>query len=169
MWRGARPIRPLSQALTHQQRNWRLPLRFLRNSFLASQPANTPFKQWEAKEIGPHQIAPEIYSAAAPGSGFAPRPRSFFEYLLRCPEVPFRLYGIFEQGVANGHFLIGVLRGQARIAGVWLIEPSPAAWAAAYCLATEAARAIPNANEIVAAGSDRASKEGAAMAGLRVG
>ncbi len=169
MWRGARPLRPIGQALTHQQRNWKLPLRFLRNSFLASQPANSPFKQWEAIEIAPHQIAPEIYSPAAPHTGFAPRPPSFFEYLLRCPEVPFRLFGIVDRGVAKGHFLIGVLRGQARIAGVWLIEPTAAAWAAGYCIATEAARAIPDANEIVAAGSDRASKEGAAMAGLRIG
>jgi hypothetical protein len=168
MWRGARPIRPFGQALTHQQRDWKLPLRFLRNTFWASQPSNSSFKQWEAREIGPQQIAPEIYSAAAAATGFAPRPPSFFEYLLRCPQVPFRLYGILERGVPKGHFSIGVLRGQARIAGVWLIEPSPAAWAAAYRIATEAARAIPNANEIVAAGTDRASREGAAIAGFRI-
>ncbi len=168
MWRGARPIRPLGQALTHQTRNWKLPLRFLRNSFWASQPANSPYTQWEAREIGSQEIAPEIYSAATAGTGFAPRPPSFFDYLLRCPEVPFRLYGIFEQGVAKGHFSIGLLRGQARLAGAWLIEPSPAAWAAAYSLATEAARAIPNANEILAAGCDQASLQGATRAGFRI-
>ena len=167
MWRGARAIRPLGHALTHPQRNWKLPLRFLRNTFLASRPSHNPFKQWEAKEISPHQIAPEVYSAA-PATGFAPRPPSFFEYLLRCPDVPFQLYGISERGVAKGHFLIGVLRGQARIAGIWLVEPSAGAAAAAYCLATQAARAIPSANEIVAAGCDLPSLEGATMAGLRI-
>jgi hypothetical protein len=168
MWKGARPVRPLSQVLTHQERNWKLPLRFLRNSFWASQPSTSPFRQWTAREIAPHEISSAIYAAASSESVFTPRPPAFFDYLLRCPEVPFHLYGIFDQQGARGHFAISLVRGQARIAGVWLIEPTAEAWATAYSLAMTTLRTIPGAKEILTAGCDAMSKQGAALAGFRI-
>jgi hypothetical protein len=63
---------------------------------------------------------------------------------------------------------MGVLRGQARVAGVWLHDPDPEAWQAAFSLAQQTARGLEGACEIVAAGTEGASEQAAARSGLRI-
>lgn len=166
VWRGARPIRPVAQMLTHQYRNWKLAPRLVRNTFKSMQ-GDAPQKIWTMKEIKPQDIAPDI--PAGPDSArFAPRTPGFFEYFLRCPAGPVHLYGIFEDAQMQGHFALCVLRGQARIAGVWLREPSQQSYAAVYSLAIRAARGLPGANEVTAVGTKGMSGEGAERAGFDV-
>jgi hypothetical protein len=166
-WRGARPLRPVKQILTHQNRNWKLAPRFFRNCWWAipKQRGGGPGKGWTAEEIAPEEISREPHSQSA---CFSPRPSAFFEYLLRCPIARLHLYGIWEKREPQGHFAIGVLRGQARVAGVWLRDPSGEAWEAAFSLAQQAARRLVGACEIVAAGTEGASERGAARSGLRI-
>jgi hypothetical protein len=62
----------------------------------------------------------------------------------------------------------GVLRGQARIAGVWLRNRSEDHWRLAYVLAQRTAGRIKGAYEVAARGSVGVSGQAAAQAGLRI-
>jgi len=162
-WKGARPLRPFQQILKHQHRDWKLAPRLIRNSLwaLPKTPGGRLQQDWKSKEIGPGEICEADTS-------FSPRPPAFFEYLLRCPIIQVRLYGIQDKGGRAGHFAIGVLRGQARVAGVWLRHPDPDAWQAAFSLAQQAAAQLEGAWEIAAAGTEGPSERGAARSGLRI-
>jgi len=129
---------------------------------------SNPYPRWKAIETVPQEISPEIWLRGMAEALCFPRPPGFFEYLLRCPAARFRLYGIVDGGARMGHFAIGVLRGQARVAGLWLRDPSRETWAAAYYLAQKTARRLKEAYEVVAVGTDGASGESAALAGLRI-
>jgi hypothetical protein len=167
-WKGARPLRPVRQILSHQTRNWKLAPRLARNSFLAMPKGLNPFKNWKAMEIEPGRISGESYVSRADGASFSPRPPEFFEYLLRCPSARFSLYGIMAEGELMGHFVTSVLRGQARVAGVWLREPNQETWAAAFFLARHTALGLKETNEVVVFGSGSPSRTGAARAGFRI-
>jgi hypothetical protein len=169
-WRGARPLRPLQQILKHQHRNWRLAPRLVRNFLWGVRRAPEVRSQegWKSAEISPGEISKHFYSQSMADACFSPRPPAFFEYLLRCPGMKIRLYGIRDQRGPKGHFAIGVLRGQARVAGVWLRDPGREAWQAAFSLARQAATRLEGACEIVAAGTEGPSEQGAAQSGLRI-
>ena len=160
-WIAARPLRPLRQALIHQSRNWKLPARAARNWWWSKVPPTAPAAGWSIEAIEPSQVS-------AAGSEFFPRTSGFFEYFLRCPAAPSRLYGLRSAGRPEGHVLLSLVRGQARISGVWLREAAEANWHAAFLMAQCAARGIPGACEIAAKGSQGASGSAAAHAGLKM-
>jgi hypothetical protein len=166
-WNGARPLRPLRQILTHQHRNWKLAPRLVRNwAWSLPTSANGGLRlDWTWEQIEPREICEEIQSSGC--AVFGPRQSAFFDYLLRCPTARIRLYCIRDQGGLNGHFAISTLRSQARIAGVWLRDPSPAAWQTAFCIAQRVAR-LEGANEVVAGGTDGESEQAASRSGLRI-
>ena len=169
-WNGARPLRPLQQILNHQYRNWKLAPRLVRNFLWAlpkAQDSCLP-EGWKSEEIGPGEVSEVFYSQNMADACFSPRPPAFFEYLLRCPVMRIRLYGIRDKRGPKGHFAIGVLRGQARVAGVWLREPDRDTWQAAFSLAQQAAMRLDGAYEIVAGGTEGPSKEGATRSGFRI-
>ena len=155
-WSAARPLRPLRQALTHQHRNWKLAARFARNLIWSRAPRNRPAAGWKAVDIEPRGISAGARSA------------EFFMYLLRCPTIKFSLHGIANSAGLQGHFVLGVVQGQARVAGVWLREASHEHWRIAYALAQQTARDLPDAAEIAARGSEGPSGSAAAESGLRV-
>ena len=161
-WMAARPLRPVAQALDHQSRNWKLPVRVVRNWWWSRSPAASAPAEWSASAITPAEIAVE-----APAQSI-PRTPEFFAYLLGCPAARSSLYALRRGGKPEGHFALSVVRGQARLAGVWLRQPSEEAWRAAFLLAQRAARAIAGANEFGAKGTDGASRRAAESAGLRM-
>lgn len=166
-WRGACPLHPIRQILTHQNRNWKLAPRLVRNWWWSVR-GRTPRENWKAIEISPEQIQPASCVPSPAEALFSPRPPAFFAYLLRCPAARFRLYGIFDSGESRGYFVTGVVRAQARIAGIWLCQPTQNAWAAAYFLARRTAQTWNEPNEVVVAGSGDTAREGAARAGFRM-
>ena len=161
-WHGVRPLRPVRQMLTHQTRNWKLLPRLVRNTLWALSKNVSPYKNWRAVAMEPREMSPAFDAAAAP------RPPAFFEYLLRCPGARFSFYNIVDGREVQGHFALNVVRGQAKVAGVWLREPARDAWTAAYLLTQQAARHLPGANEIVISGSEGLSRESAAQAGFQL-
>jgi hypothetical protein len=167
-WKGLRPLRPLRQALTHQTRNWKLLPRFLRNSLLVIPRGFAAFKRWRAVEMKAADIQPDLYRARWADVCCSERPPAFFEYLLRCPVVPFRLYGMFDHDEAKGHLLISIVRGQARAAGVWLREASDEACTEAYFLVQRAASMVKQSYEVIVTGSTVQSANSAAHAGFRI-
>jgi len=169
-WRGARPLRPFQQILKHQHRNWRLAPRLVRNFLWTVQTTPDGFSHegWKSGEIGPEEISKHYYSQGMADACFSPRPPAFFEYLLRCPAMKIRLYGIQDQSGPKGHFAIGVLRGQARVAGVWLRDPGSKAWQAAFSLARQVSARLEGACEIAVAGTAGPSEQAAIQSGLRI-
>ncbi len=155
-WTAARPLRPVRQILTHQHKNWKLPARLARNLAWSKSPATGVPSGWNAIPIAPADII-------ATG-----RPTEFFQYVLRCPAVRFSLYGIANESGLEGHFLIGVVRGQARLAGVWLRESSPVNWRIGYTLARRTVLGMSDAFEIAARGAKGPSATAAAESGLRL-
>jgi hypothetical protein len=167
-WKGARPLRPVPQILSHQTRTWKLAPRLARNSFLAMGRGRNPYKNWQPLQVQPERLSCESYVSRADDASFTPRPPAFFEYLLRCPAARFTLHGIMADGELMGHFVISVLRGQARVAGVWLREPNLETWTAAFFLARQTASGLKGSNEVVVFGSEGPSHTAAAQAGFRI-
>lgn len=161
-WEAARPLRPLPQILSHQNRNWKLAARLARNSWWALSPAVHPPAAWGIQEISPSAAGslPTRYSFA--------RTPAFFEYLGRCPGAGYRFYSLTRAGEPAGLVLMSSVRGQARVAGVWLSEASDESFGAAYTLSQRVARDISGAYEFVAKGVEGAAGRAAAAAGLRV-
>jgi hypothetical protein len=155
-WTAARPLRPLRQALSHQHKNWKLAARLARNLLWSKSPASPPPFGWKTVPITPAEIPAN------------PRNPEFFTYLLRCPSTRFSLHGIANENGIQGHFVMGVVRGQARLAGVWPREPSQQNWRIAYTLAQQTALELSGALEIVARGSEGPSAAAAKESGLRV-
>jgi hypothetical protein len=167
-WHGARPLRPLRQMLTHQTPNWKLAPKLARNYWWALPKGRNPAKNWKAIELQPQAISPAASLSDMTAARSSPRSSAFFEYLLRCPAARVSVYGIVNGDELQGHFAISVVRGQARLAGIWLREPSREGWTATFFLAQQAARRLKGANEIVAAGVDGISAESAAQAGFQI-
>jgi hypothetical protein len=153
LWEGARPLRPLPQILSHQRRGWRLAPRLARNAWLALGSSPSPGR---FQEVAPGQIN------AGWSTRSAPRSPAFFEYLAQCPFTPFRFYSI-----EGGHFVLSLVRGQARVAGIWL-DGHRNAWREAYALTQKAARRIPGANEVIVIGTGVETRGAAMSAGYRV-
>ncbi len=167
-WRAVRPLRPLKQLLTHQSRGWTRGPRLVRNlAWSLTMPAESS-SAWTAKETDPADLSDRFADTDAASARFSPRPPAFFEYLARCPVVRIRVFRMVGPAGATGHFAVGVLRGQARIAGIWLHEPDEAGWQAAFVLAQQVARGLDGANEVVCAGTRGASEQAAERAGLRI-
>jgi hypothetical protein len=169
-WRGTRTVRPFQQILKYQHRGWKGTSRLVRNLFRSSPKAAQCCLEegWTSEEIKYDAVSEELYLHCFSGTCFSPRPPEFFEYLLRCPVMKMRLYKIQAKTGPKGHFAIGVLRGQARVAGVWLRDPNPEGWQAAFSLAQQVAMGIKDACEIVMAGTEGPSERGATMSGLRI-
>jgi hypothetical protein len=162
VWTAARPLRPLRQMLTHQAVNWKLAPRFLRNLVWAKSPPRRPSAGWKTVPLQPSEIPREFHPCCPP------RSREFFDYLLRCPSTKFELHGLANEQGLQGCFAIGLLRGQARIAGVWLQNPTEEHWRVAYLFAQQTAGRLKGASEVAARGSVGASGQAAAQAGLRI-
>jgi hypothetical protein len=96
-----------------------------------------------------------------------PRPAAFFQFLAKCPMTPFRFFAIVDGERECGYFVLSLVRGQARVAGLWLSEGA-SDWRAAYAVALQAARRIRGANEVIAVGTGAQTKDAAAEAGFHV-
>lgn len=166
-WRAARPVRPMRQILSHQHQNFKLAPRFARNWFWSINPRNNPVSGWKANEIFPERVDDLSIPQDPTASLSSPRTSAFFQYYLRCPSIKFQLYQAENDNRPQGYFVMGVLRGQARIAGVWLRDPNPEAWRAVYSLAQSVAVRQREATEIAAAGTLGSSEEAAVQCGFR--
>ncbi len=157
-WEGARPLRPLRQVIGHQRRDWKLPARFARNAMWAMRPIASAGR---FREVSPEEVSAETSTRGMP------RPAGFFEYLAKCPMTPFRFFAIADGTRERGYFVLSLVRGQARMAGLWLRE-GESDWREAYALALRAAKEISGANEVIAVGTGAETKEAAAAAGFHV-
>ena len=148
----ARPLRPLRQVLHHQRRNWRLAPRYLRNLWLANIPPRPAATEWSAS------LAAD-YATPERGTGF-------FSYLGSCSEAEVLTFSILNSGRDEGCFTLATASLQARIAGIWLRDPSVQNWSAALALAERMTMQHTNACEILFRGSCKNSATAAKSAGM---
>jgi hypothetical protein len=147
----ARPIRPLRQMFRHQAKNMGLVGRAARNLW------------WS---VSPSRAVPGGFRAV-PSSSV--RDGAFFQYLTQCPMADFLSFTILRKGQSAGSFALSICGDQARVAGIWLEDPSDSAnWRAAFLLAQEAALRHTGCSELIARAALEASAAGAAQAGMRI-
>jgi len=165
-WTASRPLRPFRQILNHQTTGWRLAPRLARNWLWSISPRIGTTAAWSAKHLEPGQLPRHLAPDSAAKAHFSPRSPEFFDYLLRCPALDSRLFGIANQDGLQGCFVLGLLRGQARIGGLWLRNACEEHWRAAFTLAQQKALEWEGAFEIAAAGTIGPSAQAAARSGF---
>lgn len=152
----ARPIRPWRQMLKHQSKDWQLPPRLMRNLYWSKIPSRRVPRGWATD--------------AANAEGFAilagERDASFFRYLQQCPVATCLTFNVVNENRIVGFLALSVIAEQARVAGIWLENPSPEHWRIAFHLAHDAALKHSHASELVAMCSTPASVIGAKQAGM---
>jgi hypothetical protein len=161
-WTAARPLRPVRQILSHQQRNWKVGPRMIRNWSWSTSPARRVSAGWKVTPLKPSDIS------GSANSWFSPRDAAFFEYFLRCPVGKYRLYGLTDESGPQGHFALGVVRNQARLSALSLRIANLESLRNAYTLAQQTAFGLTDAYEIAASGSTGVSSDAAVEAGLRM-
>lgn len=165
-WRAVRPLRPLAQAFTHQNRSWKLAPRLARN-WAWSLPRSRPgVGRWRAEPLEPAMAGSGAGRAGASPVLVSQRGPAYFDYLLRCPIAPFHLFRLVGDGAARGRLAVSLIRGQARVAGLWLDDPAADQWAPALAAARRAMARIEGVNEIVLIGCGDAVRDAAERAGF---
>jgi hypothetical protein len=132
---AARPVRPFRQAVTHQQRDWKLPARLVRNALWAKLPPIKNPAGWSFESISPDRVPAEVWTPATQTWAARERGPEVYGYYLACPFMRFELFLVRRQQQPVGCFLIGFDLGQARLADVWVLQPSAEWYEAAYRLA----------------------------------
>jgi hypothetical protein len=163
----ARPLRPWLQTRTHQYRNWKLPLRFGRNLFHAVSPARNP-GAWRAVEVLPKEVPERLWLPASNGATTRVRQASTYEYFIRSSCPVFRFYMLLEAENPRGCLCLAFPPGQARMADIWLAEPSVEAFTGALAVAQQAACEVPGAAEALLRVSTPMLREAAVRSGFRL-
>ena len=151
----ARPLRPFRQILRHQSRDAKLPIRLARNLWWAKVPAAAPASKWS------------VALAEGPATVNKERGEGFFEYLKKCPAVRFVGFDLMNEGRREGFLGLSFVNHQARLAGIWLDNPTQENWRAAFQLAQQEALRDTAGLELVARATTKEAKTAAAQAGLR--
>jgi hypothetical protein len=147
----ARVIRPGVQFRSTPERNWKAPLRLLRNTMwgISSLPAIP--KDWHASRVPQfdsclesvlHRPAMEIFTSR--------RTTPELNHVLNCPAASFSAFVVYHAQRPSGYFLLSQVNKQTRIVDLGVESNDPAAWTAACILATRTAAEIPGTCEIVA-------------------
>jgi hypothetical protein len=146
----ARPLRPVQQMMTRGQRNWKAPLRAIRNTAWIFIKPSRKSADWSSELIEPNQLPVTVLPHSDTSALVMRRTPAVFEYLKECPTTRFSLYLAVRHGHPSGYFLLSHTPGQARIADFWAPEPQMHVWAALVSLAIESAYADPSVAEITA-------------------
>jgi hypothetical protein len=154
VWSFARPLRPFAQIATHQYRDWKSPVRLLRN-VAWSLKSTTPSRGWSSRPIEANQIS--SWPETSNGITTLGRDAARFEYFAKCNLIQSQLFLVEREGREAGYFYLVFTPGQARIADAWAADPQK--WKEVYALAIAAALTHPGANEITAiAGLDSSQR-----------
>jgi hypothetical protein len=149
----AKPLRPLAQILSHQARNWKLPVRLLRNVYWRYLPPIRTQIGWSAIPLSPEEIPAARILWPVPNGRLLvfERTAALFRYLSACRIASSEFYGVTNHGAPAGYFCLVFVPGQARIVDTWVDSPSWNDWAHVYQLATVQALQHEDVCEIVTA------------------
>lgn len=164
-----RVVRPWRQHRLRLGRDWKSPLRLTRNSVWSLARLARPPRGWSADPVSAFEnsmlppVTPEILTAFTPPA----RSAALLNYMLHCPAAKFCGYLLREGGRPRGFFLLSSVGPQTRIADLFVNSTEPAAWTAAYALASKAAQDLPETCEIAALASTPVSRQALLENGFR--
>jgi len=161
---GARPIRPVLQARTHQFRGWATPARLARNTWWSLNPAISPASGWSVVE-GTSDF--EGFDRPVDAMLEGHRSQPFFKYLRMCPAMQVSVFELHHNGRRAGRLALSQVRHQVRLAGLWLTDPTPDNIRTGYALAQVAARRSGSGAELLTHVSTPDGEALAASAGFR--
>jgi hypothetical protein len=150
----AQVIRPWLHLRTTPQKNWKVPMKFLRD-FTRTLAAEAPVSEgWTAEKLTtfPDALRSEINGNSC-DSTVSLRTVAQMNHLLNCPAAKFSGYLVREKEQLRGFFLLATIAHQARIVDVRLIGNERGSWPAMCNLAASTAAADPNIAEVTAASS----------------
>jgi hypothetical protein len=160
----ARVTRPLLHFLDTRGGSWRDFARLGRNGLRRLRPVHVPTRGWTARRVERFDTSME---AAAPTPGLVSatvcyRNAGILNYFLLCPAARMQGYLLEREGRVAGYFVRALIRGECRIAELWVASALEADWAAALVLAGE----VPGASQISLACGTKAAQRAAELAGF---
>jgi len=165
--RYARVIRPWLQLRTTPAKNWKTPLKFLRNSARMMGGVPRVPSGWQAAKVTSFK---GVIDAGAIGlttsSTLSRRTADELDYLLNCPAARFSGFKITQADQLRGYFVLAQVAGQTRIVDLRLDRDDPESWQAICALAARTAGEDPATCEIVAASSIDAAEKAWPQAGF---
>jgi len=164
----ARPLRPLGQALTTTERNWRLPARLLRNTFWRlSSPLSFP-RGWSVLPLAPEEVPEGLWPQPSPATAVTARDTGFYRYFVDSPSARHVLFGLEKSRELVGYFCLSFAPHVARIADLWLPSTKVEDWCAGFRTAAVLAAREQGVYEVSAWASTALGKEGLVRAGFRL-
>ncbi|MGA2234457.1 MAG: hypothetical protein ABSG23_03220 [Terriglobales bacterium] len=165
--RYARVVRPWLQFRTTPEKNWKTPIKFLRNSTQARMGIPSAPKGWQASKVA--SFTGSIDSGAIgqrTGSTSPRRTAAGLNYLLSCPAARFSGFLVSQAQQLRGYFLLIQIGRQVRIVDIRMNGEDRESWQAICALATRSAAEDPETCEIVAASSIEVTGEAWLRAGF---
>ena len=165
--RYARVIRPWLQLRTTPAKNWKTPLKFLRNSARVMGGVPRVPDGWQAAKVPSFTGSFEAGNVGETASSTSPRRTADeLDYLLNCPAARFSGFVVTQADKLRGYFVLAQVGGQTRIVDIRLDRDDPESWQAICALATRSAGEDPATCEIVVASSIGASEKAWLQAGF---
>lgn len=152
-------VRPLSSVRLWREAGagtWRVLPRMARSIFWMATAPRPALRGWAARPLSAEEvnrIAP-VLPQPRPGLPVLERGEALFRYMLSCPIVPMKLYGLEYAGRVRGYFLLSLAPGQARLADAWVDSDELSDWCALAGCAVAEARRHSQAAELAAWASD---------------
>jgi hypothetical protein len=166
LYEFARPVRPLGQALTTTERNWKLPARLLRNSFWRlSRPLSLP-RGWSVTPLAPEEVPEGLWCQPSPKTAVTARGPGFYRYLVDSPSAQHVLFGLCKDRGLAGYFCLAFAPHVARIADLWLPSTNVQDWCAGFQAAAVVAAGQTRVYEVSAWASTALGKEALSRAGF---
>ncbi|HUO14459.1 MAG TPA: hypothetical protein VMX38_05680 [Verrucomicrobiae bacterium] len=148
----ARVIRPWLLFRTTPQRNWKTPLKLLRNSIRTVALPVAPPAGWQAIQIS--NFSNELDKIGRrPAWISSVRTAAGLNHLLSCPAASFSGFLVTLDQRPCGYFVLARVDGQTRIADIRLNSDDPKSWVAVCALAANVASDDSSTCEIVAGAS----------------
>jgi len=162
----ARVIRPGLLFQTTPRKNWKTPVKFLRNSLHALTGIPSEPQGWHAAKLTSFaEPIPAIIGQVAQLTSSS-RTAAGLNYLLSCPAARFSAFQVSDAGRVRGYFVLAQIGGQARIVDIRLQGGDRESWRAVCALAVRGAAEDPETCEIVAAASTEFTAEEWLLAGF---
>lgn len=152
-------VRPLSSFRLLREADgsrWRLGPRIARSMLWRVRAPRPSLEGWSARPLPAEEIGSIATVMPQPRGNLAvlERTESLFRYVLTCPILPMRLYGLEYAGRMRGYFLLALAPGQVRLADAWVDSDDRADWAALVGCIVREARRQGEAAELAAWASD---------------
>jgi hypothetical protein len=164
----ARPVRPLRQALTSTEGNWRRPARLLRNALWRLWPPLSLPRGWSAQSLAPEEVPERLWPRPSRATAVIARDTDFYRYFVDSPSARHVLFGLQKGHELAGYFCLAFAPHVARIVDLWLPSTEVDDWRDGFRTAAFLAARDKDVDEVSAWASTPLGKEGLSRAGFRL-